>query len=144
MSQDRISFDDYFLELANLVAKRATCPRKHVGAVAVKDGKVLSTGYNGAPKGFKHCSEVGCLIKNNHCVRVVHAEMNAILFAGKEARGATLYCNLLPCPLCFKLAIQAGIKEIVYQKDYNKSDLQWLFDESRIEVRQIGKEEKEI
>ena len=130
----RINFDTYFMKICDTVALRATCPRKNVGAIVVKDGRILSTGYNGAPKGFAHCTDVGCRIENNHCVRVIHAEENALLFAGKEAIGATLYCTTLPCQRCLKLAIQAGISKIIFKEDYNKEKMRWIFDECQIEI----------
>jgi dCMP deaminase len=126
---DRIKWHDYFMKICGIVSERATCPRKSVGAIIVKDNRIISTGYNGAPKGVQHCNEVGCKIVNNHCVRVVHAEMNALLFAGKEAEDATLYCTCLPCEICMKLAIQSGIKKIYYKEDYNKESIQWLINE---------------
>lgn len=133
----RISYDEYFMKMCDVAALRATCPRKSVGCIIVKDSRVLSTGYNGAPKGFVHCTKIGCKIQDNHCVRVVHAEMNALLFAGKEAQGATLYSNVLPCQICFKLAIQAGISKIVYHEDYNHEEMQWLTKESKIQLVRI-------
>lgn len=133
----RIDWDSYFMQICNIVSLRATCPRKSVGAVVVKNNRIISTGYNGAPKGMKHCGDAGCKIIDNHCVRVVHAEMNALLFAGREAEGATLYCTCLPCTICMKMAIQQGIKRIVYQEDYNNGDLQWIIKESRIKIEQF-------
>ena len=133
----RLSLDEYFMKVCDMVATRSTCPRKSVGAIVVKNGRVLSTGYNGAPKGFQHCDEHGCKIVNNHCIRVVHAEMNALLFAGREAEGGTLYTNVLPCEICMKLAVQSGIKRIVYKEDYNKDDVNWIIAESKIELTKI-------
>ena len=130
----RISVDKYFMEMADVVSKRATCPRKHVGAIIVKDKDIISTGYNGAPKKLEQCDEVGCLMKDGHCIRVIHAEMNALLQAGKEAKGATLYCTCLPCEICFKLCIQAGIKKIIYSEEYNPKTIQYWIDNSKIEV----------
>jgi len=91
----RPSWDEYFLKIAEDVASRATCPRASVGAVIVKDHRILSTGYNGALPGEPHCTEVGCLMENNHCERTVHAETNAVVQAarfGINIEGATLYC----------------------------------------------------
>jgi dCMP deaminase len=132
--KNRITIDKYFLNICNSVSKRATCPRKSVGCTIVKDGRILSSGYNGSPKGFEHCTEVGCKLINNHCVRVVHAEMNALLFAGRDAKEATLYSTTLPCEICLKLAIQSGIKKIIYEEDYNKEIVEWLLQESEIEI----------
>ena len=92
---NRPSWDTYFLEIAKLVASRSTCPRASVGAVIVKNNRILSTGYNGAPPGEPHCVDVGCLMVNNHCERTVHAETNAVIQAarfGISVDGATLYC----------------------------------------------------
>jgi len=114
----RISFDKYFMKIAEIVSLRSTCPRKQIGAVVVKDKQIMSTGYNGAPQGLRHCIDVGCLIKNNHCIRTVHAEENALLFAGKNASGGILYSTVLPCDKCFKLALQINIKKIIYKEDY--------------------------
>lgn len=127
----RLNIDEYMIELVKLVAKRGTCNRKQVGAIVSVDGRIISTGYNGAPRGFRHCE---CIIVNNHCVRAVHAEQNALLFAGRDAEGATLYCTTLPCEICFKLAIQVGIKKIIYIEDYNKDSIKWILDESTIEI----------
>lgn len=131
---NRLPRDEYFMEIAKLVALRGTCPRKQVGAVLVKDKKIISTGYNGAPRGMKHCSEVGCLIENNHCQRAVHAEQNALLQAGPDADGSTLYCTTLPCVICFKLLIQAGVKKIFYKDDYNLDSLKYWIKKSRVKV----------
>jgi len=123
--QKRISWDEYFIEIVKLISKKASCPRKQVGAIITKNNRIIASGYNGAPKGMEHCTDVGCLMKDNHCIRVLHAEMNALLQAGKEAEGATLYSTLLPCEICYKLCIQAGIKKIIYLEDYNKEDLKY-------------------
>ena len=91
----RPDWDTYFMNIANEVSKRSTCPRASVGAVIVKDNRILSTGYNGAPAGEAHCTEVGCLIVNNHCERTIHAETNAVVQAvrfGTAINGSTLYC----------------------------------------------------
>jgi dCMP deaminase len=128
--ENRISWDEYYMEMVRLIAKRGTCPRKRVGAIIVdQQNRIVGSGYNGAPKGMSHCTDVGCLIikdgKNNHCIRTIHAEQNALLQAGRQAQGSTLYCTTLPCPICFKLCIQAGIRKIAYYEDYNKSDLNY-------------------
>ena len=91
---ERPIWDEYFISIAREVARRATCPRASVGAVIVKNNRILSTGYNGAPAGKPHCSDVGCFLVNNHCTRAVHAESNAIAQAAKHGiplEGATLY-----------------------------------------------------
>ncbi|MEM5811889.1 MAG: cytidine/deoxycytidylate deaminase family protein [Candidatus Aenigmatarchaeota archaeon] len=121
----RPSWDEYFMEIAKVVAKRSTCKRAAVGAVIVKDKRILTTGYAGAPKGMPHCLDVGCLIKSivkengkteEHCLRTVHAEMNAIIQAalhGVSTDGATIYTTHFPCYNCAKVIINAGIKRIV-------------------------------
>ena len=129
--------DDYFMKICKIVSERATCPRKSVGCVVVKGNRIIATGYNGAPKGFNHCSQVGCMVKDNHCIRVMHAEMNALLFAGKEASDSTLYCTVLPCDLCMKMAVQAGVSRIVYCEDYNKQDILWILNEANIKVDKL-------
>lgn len=117
----RPSWDEYFLQIADLVATRATCPRLHVGAILVKDRKIISTGYCGAPKGIADCYKVGCLMRGGHCVRTVHAELNAVVQAayhGISTEDSTLYANWLPCYNCAKALINAGIKRIVYREIY--------------------------
>ncbi len=118
---DRPSWDEYFLRVAKVVSTRSTCPRRSVGAVLVRDRQILSTGYNGAPRGLPHCSEEGCLMRDGHCVRASHAEMNAIAQAalhGVSVDSATLYCTDRPCLICSKLLINAGIAKIVYWHEY--------------------------
>ncbi len=117
----RPSWDQYFGQLAKQVATRSTCPRKQVGAVIIKDKNILSTGYNGSIRGLPHCTEVGCLIENGHCIRTVHAEANAIVQAAKHGvkiEGASIYVTASPCFHCFKLIANAGIKEIYYLEFY--------------------------
>ncbi len=118
----RPSWDEYFMNIAEQVATRATCDRKHVGAVIVRDKVILSTGYNGSPRGMAHCDEVGHEIIEGHCVRTVHAEANAIAQAAKNGvsiEGATIYTTSSPCYDCFKLLINAGIKRVVYKEFYS-------------------------
>lgn len=109
------------MDIAKQVATRATCDRKHVGAVLVRDRTILSTGYNGSIRGLPHCDEVGHMIENNHCVATVHAEANAILQAAKNGvriDGATLYTTASPCWPCFKLVANSGCVRIVYGEFY--------------------------
>jgi dCMP deaminase len=119
----------YFMDIAALVARRSTCRRRQVGAVAVKDKRVLATGYNGAPSGIPHCLEVGCLREQegipsgerHELCRGIHAEQNVIIQAayhGVSIQGATLYCTNLPCAICTKMLINAGIREIFYREGY--------------------------
>jgi dCMP deaminase len=125
----RLSWDRYFMEIAQLVARRSTCLRRQVGAVLVKDKMILSTGYNGAPTGLEHCADVGCLRERlnipsgerHELCRGLHAEQNAIIQAayhGVSIRGSTLFCTNLPCSICIKMVINAGIKTVVYLNGY--------------------------
>jgi dCMP deaminase len=117
----RTPWDQYFMEIARQVASRATCDRKHVGALLVRDRIILSTGYNGSIRGMPHCDEVGHLMENGHCVATVHAEANAVLQAartGVRIEGASLYTTASPCWPCFKLVANAGIVRIVYGEFY--------------------------
>ncbi|MGO8969194.1 MAG: deoxycytidylate deaminase [Myxococcaceae bacterium] len=117
----RTSWDEYFMEIARQVASRATCDRKHVGAVLVRDRIILSTGYNGSIRGMPHCDEVGHLMENGHCVATVHAEANSVLQAartGVRIEGSSLYTTASPCWPCFKLVANAGIVRIVYREFY--------------------------
>jgi len=109
------------MDIAHQVATRATCDRKHVGAVVVRDRTILSTGYNGSIRGMPHCDEVGHMMENGHCVATVHAEANAILQAAKNGvriDGATLYTTASPCWPCFKLIANSGCVRIVYGEFY--------------------------
>ncbi len=118
---------DYFLEIATVTAKRSTCPRLAVGAVIVNsDFHIISTGYNGAPRGARHCTEHGCAVdKDEHCTRAVHAEANAIVqaaCAGVSTKNAYIFVTHAPCLGCTKLIINAGIKEVIYKDSYRLSD----------------------
>lgn len=107
--------------MAKLVRTRATCPRRRVGAVLVRENRIIATGYNGSIKGAPHCDDVGCLMVDDHCVRTVHAEINAILHCavyGVSSVGATLYCTDFPCVNCAKALVQAGVRRIVYESPY--------------------------
>ncbi len=117
----RPSWDEYFMEITFQVAKRSTCPRAAVGAVIVRDKRILTTGYNGSPRGQSHCTEVGCLMVNDHCVRTLHAEQNAIIqgaLHGVDVSRSTLYVTHQPCLSCAKMIINAGIERVVYGGDY--------------------------
>ncbi len=117
----RASWDEYFMRIAMEVSSRATCDRKHVGAVIVRERFILATGYNGSIPGLPHCDEVGHLMEDGHCVRTVHAEANAVCQAarnGVRIDGATVYVTASPCFNCFKLIANAGIKTIVYGEFY--------------------------
>jgi len=141
----RPGWDEYFMEIAEIVKKRSTCLRREVGAIIVKDNRILSTGYNGAPKGLPHCSETGCLRaelnvpsgERHELCRGLHAEQNAIIQAavfGTAIDGATIYTTLSPCIVCTKMIINAGIKRIVLREDYNDDLAIKMIRESAIEV----------
>jgi dCMP deaminase len=146
----RPSYDEYFMEMAHVVSKRSTCLRRHVGAILVKDKHILSTGYNGAPKGLKHCSEVGCIREDmnipsgerHELCRGLHAEQNAIIQAavfGTSIKGSTLYCTNTPCVVCVKMLINAGVEEIVYSGDYPDDLAKKMLAESKIKIRNLNK-----
>ena len=142
----RPSWDEYFLEVAHLVAKRATCIRRSVGAVLVKDKKILATGYNGAPSGLKHCIDIGCLReklkvpsgqRHELCLGL-HAEQNVILQAalyGTSTKGSTLYITNQPCMICAKMLINAGIREIVISSGYPDELARKFLRAAKIKVR---------
>jgi dCMP deaminase len=145
----RPSWQEYFMEITRLVARRSTCLRRAVGAVLVVDKRILATGYNGAPSGLAHCSEVGCLREKNQIpsgerhelCRGLHAEQNAIIQAayhGIRIQGSTLYCTNHPCVICAKMIINAGIQEIIYESGYGDDLARGLFKEAGISVRQIS------
>lgn len=112
-----------FMDVARTISDLATCKRARVGAVIVKDGKIVGTGYNGAPSGLPHCEEVGCLKRDEHCVRCEHAESNAILNAiVQDLRGATIYCTYQPCLSCMRKIIQKGITQVLYDHSYTDAE----------------------
>ncbi|MCX6679562.1 MAG: dCMP deaminase family protein [Methanothrix sp.] len=126
-SIERPSSDDYFMEIASVVAKRSTCLRNQVGALFVRNKRILTAGYNGAPSGLDHCDVVGCAREgvasgtHHELCRAVHAEQNAIIQAalhGISIEGATLYCTHQPCILCAKMMINARVTKVVYQLSY--------------------------
>ena len=149
----RPSWDEYFLELAELVASRSTCLRRHVGAVLVRKERIIATGYNGAPRGLGHCLEIGCLreemdIPSGHryeLCRGVHAEQNAIINAayyGVSTEDTVLYCTNQPCIICARILINAGISKVVHRGNF-KDDLAMQFmQEAGIDVVQIPCKEK--
>ena len=144
----RPSWNQYFMEIASLVAKRSTCRRRAVGAVIVKDKRILSTGYNGAPTGVSHCIDIGCLREElgiasgerHELCRGIHAEQNAIIQAayhGVCIKGASLFCTNLPCAICAKMIINAGIETIYYLDGYADEMSQQFFKEANINVVQM-------
>jgi dCMP deaminase len=139
------------MEITRLVVSRSTCLRRQVGAVIVKDKKILATGYNGAPSGLAHCIDVGCLRDTLHIpsgerhelCRGLHAEQNAIIQAayyGISISGATLYCTNLPCIICTKMLINAGITRVVYEKGYADDLARQMWEESNVAVEQFQPE----
>ncbi len=122
----RISREHYYMNIAVDVSKRSTCTRHKIGAIVVTGDEIKSSGYNGNPRGLPHCAEIGCIrdlekIASGQRMEVctgVHAEMNALLQAGKGANGGTLYSTIVPCNTCAKMIINAGIKRVVYLEDY--------------------------
>ena len=148
MKHERPDWDSYFMEIADIVSKRSTCLRRNVGALIVKNKRILATGYNGAPSGLKHCIEVGCLRDQLHVAsgerhelcRGLHAEQNAIIqaaFHGVSIEGAHVYCTHLPCSICIKMLINAGIEKVSYLDGYPDELSLKMIDESSIEIRKI-------
>ncbi|MDP1852943.1 MAG: cytidine/deoxycytidylate deaminase family protein [Candidatus Omnitrophota bacterium] len=146
----RPSWDEYFLEMAKLVAKRSTCLRRQVGAVLVKNKRILATGYNGAPSGLGHCLDIGCLREKlkipsgerHELCRGLHAEQNALIQAslyGISVKDSVFYLTNQPCIICAKMLINAGIKEIVIADGYPDKMAQDFFKEAKIKVRKFVK-----
>ena len=137
----RTSWDEYFMAQSHLLSLRSTCSRLSVGATIVKDKRIVSGGYNGSIKGDEHCIDVGCKVVEGHCVRTIHAEINAILQCSKfgvGTEGATIYVTHFPCLNCTKSIIQAGIKEICYANDYRNNEYaRELLEKSGVVVRKI-------
>jgi len=126
---ERMSWDEYFMQLTELVSKRSTCLRRNVGAVLVKSKTIISTGYNGAPRGTKHCFEAGCIRKEmnvpsgerHEICRAVHAEQNVIIISaqyGSTTQKTTMYVTNFPCVICAKMIVQSGIERLVYTSKY--------------------------
>lgn len=138
------------MDITHLVAKRSTCLRRQVGAVLVRDKKILATGYNGAPSGLEHCLEIGCLREKlgipsgerHELCRGLHAEQNAIIQAayhGVGIRGATLYCTNHPCIICSKMIINAGIQKIVFEQGYADSLARQMLKESKVRIQKVNR-----
>jgi len=143
--ENRPSWDTYFMDITKLVAKRSTCLRRSVGAAIVKDRRILSTGYNGAPSNVTHCKDTGCLREKlnvpsgekHELCRGIHAEQNAIIQAayhGVSIQGASLYCTNLPCSICAKMIINAGVKTIYYVEGYADSISEDMLKEADIQL----------
>lgn len=150
MPDTRPSWDTYFMDIAHLVATRATCPRRSVGAVLVRDKRILCTGYNGAPRGLSHCPPngpthewpEGCL-HAGHCQRALHAEQNALLQAamlGIPCADATMYVTCQPCNTCAKMLINAGITKVIFEGAYPDDFSLQLFRESHVEVLRYNRD----
>ncbi len=142
---NRPTWDEYFMEMAEVAAKRSTCLRRKVGAVIVKNKQILASGYNGTPMGLPHCEDVGCLReqlkvpsgKNHELCRGVHAEQNAICqaaFHGVSVKGATIYVTNQPCVVCTKMLINAGIERVVYANPYPDELAQEMMGESQMRI----------
>ena len=150
----RPDWDTYFMRITKLVATLSSCLRRSVGAVLVKDKRILATGYNGAPAGMAHCEEAGCLRDQLHIpsgerhelCRGLHAEQNAIIQAarqGTEIKDSTLYCTTAPCSLCAKMLINAGVTRIVYEGSYPDERAMAFFAEAGVKVEHFVLEEDE-
>jgi dCMP deaminase len=136
------------MAIAKMVAKRSTCLRRSVGAILVKDKRILATGYNGAPAGLRHCEEVGCLRESasipsgqrHELCRGLHAEQNVIIQAayhGISIKGATLYCTNKPCVICSKMLINAGIQKIYYEEGYDDALSDQMLAEAGVELARL-------
>lgn len=143
---NRPSWDVYFAEDALHVATRSTCPRARVGCVLVRDNHRLVSGYNGASRSLQHCTDVGCLMHGNHCVRACHAEQNALATAAKlgiSIDGATCYCTHRPCTTCANMLINAGIVRVVYLNEYTPADGGEFFRAAGVAVERIELKKEE-
>ena len=146
---NRPSWDEYFMEMAELTAKRSTCMRRHVGAVIVKDRRAIATGYNGAPRGIAHCEERGGCIRQqmnipsgqrHELCMALHAEQNAIIQAaamGNSIEGGTIYITHQPCAICAKMIINAGITRIVIKEGYPDELAAAILEEAGLEIEKI-------
>jgi len=146
----RPTWDEYFLQITDLVATRSTCLRRHVGAVLVLDKRILATGYNGAPKGLAHCLDLGCRREaenvpsgqRQELCRAIHAEQNAIIQAARHGIsivGSTLYTTLHPCVTCSKMLINAGVRIVYYREGYPDALSTEMLEDAGIEVIKVEK-----
>jgi dCMP deaminase len=141
MSSERIGWHEYFMNIAKQVATRSTCGRKNVGAVIVRDKTILSTGYNGSLRGAPHCEEVGHDLENDHCIRTVHAESNAVAQAAKHGvmiDNAEIYVTASPCLTCFKLVVNAGIKVVYFLEFYRDERITEYARQSGVTLKYMG------
>ncbi|MCE9585554.1 cytidine/deoxycytidylate deaminase family protein [Candidatus Nomurabacteria bacterium] len=153
LKSKRPSWDEYFIEIMDTVAKRSSCDRGQTGCIIVKDNRILATGYAGSPVNTKHCDDIGHEMhtvihadgtESMHCIRTAHAEQNAIVHAarvGNALFGGTLYCNMTPCYACAKMIINAGIEKVIAKKDYHASKrTKEIFKEAGIKFKLLNKE----
>lgn len=137
----RIPWDQYFMSQSLVLSLRSTCTRLTVGATIVRDRRIISGGYNGSVSGDVHCIDEGCYLEDGHCIRTIHAEMNALLQCAKfgvQTEGADIYVTHFPCLSCTKMLIQAGIKKIHYLHDYrNHPYAQKLLSQSGVQIHQV-------
>ena len=149
MTDTRPSWDEYFMGITQMVAQRSTCLRRKVGAILVRDKRIIATGYNGAPAKVSHCLDIGCLREQqgipsgerHELCRGLHAEQNAIIQAalhGFSIEGSTLYCTNMPCTICSKMLINARIEKIYYKEGYADSLSSLLLAEAQVPVLQLG------
>lgn len=155
MEDSRLSWDEYFMQMAELTSQRSTCMRRHVGAVIVQNKHVIATGYNGAPRGLRHCAEIGgCLREDLHIpsgerhelCRALHAEQNAIIQAavlGQSVDGGSIYITHQPCAICSKMIINAGISRIVVREGYPDELAGEILDEAGLKVVTLEKPAKD-
>jgi len=140
LSHFRVDWNQYFMNIGREVATRATCDRKHVGAVIVRDKTILSTGYNGSIKGMPHCDDAGHMMEDGHCVATIHAEANAVIQAarnGVRLEGGEIYVTASPCWNCFKMLANAGIKTIYYGEFYRDERIFSIARRLGIKLQQI-------
>lgn len=145
MNDSRVSWNEYFMKIAEQVATRSTCDRKHIGAVIVKDKTILSSGYNGSLRGAPHCDDAGHDMEKGHCVRTVHAEANAVAQAAKNGvriDEAELYVTASPCLTCFKLVANCGIQTIYYKEFYRDEKISEYAKQADVRLVYMGKDPK--
>lgn len=145
---ERITWDQFFMAQSHLLAMRSTCTRLSVGSILVRDQRIIAGGYNGSISGGDHCIEHGCYVVDNHCVRTIHSEMNALLQCAKygiPVAKATIYVTHFPCLQCSKALIQAGIERIKYAEDYRNSEYALkLFAQAGVEIEKVPFDERSI
>lgn len=137
----RPSLDEYFMNIAKVVATRSTCDRLRAGAVLVRDKKILSTGYNGAPRNMPHCDDVGHQLEDGHCIRTAHGEQNAIVQAayhGISTKGATMYCTFSPCKICAKIIANAGLVRVVADQIYRDPSVFQFFQDAGLRFEALN------